>query len=233
MDDYYAEFISFDLTNLSIGRIKTDSGVGLIHPKGMEVSQSTKQAFYFIENIMINGMPIQTGDWILAYHGNILIGARKWEGKMIDIPVMGYDGNAYSKGYMETGDIPSFKYLDIYSGKLTNLYNTDTPQWENNGMYILSALETGNVIPQEIMLNAYPNPFNPVTTLSFSVRDEGMLQLSIYNISGQLVSELAHEYRTPGNVECNWDAGNHPSGVYFAQLNINGTYYTQKLVLMK
>jgi len=93
-------------------------------------------------------------------------------------------------------------------------------------------MDVKEILPQEIMLSTYPNPFNPTTTLSFTVQNEGMLQLSIYNISGQLVSELAYEYRTPGSVEYNWDAGNHPSGVYFAHLNINGTYYTQKLVLM-
>jgi len=59
------------------------------------------------------------------------------------------------------------------------------------------------------------------------------MQLSIYNITGQLVSELAHEYINTGNVEYNWDAGNHPSGVYLARLNINNTFYTHKLVLMK
>jgi flagellar hook assembly protein FlgD len=94
-------------------------------------------------------------------------------------------------------------------------------------------MDVKEILPQEIMLSTYPNPFNPTTTLSFTVQNEGLLQLSIYNISGQLVSELAHEYRTPGSVEYNWDAGNHPSGVYLARLNINNTFYTQKLVLMK
>ena len=100
-------------------------------------------------------------------------------------------------------------------------------------MYILGALETSNIIPQEIMLNAYPNPFNPVTTLSFSVRDEGMVKLSIYNLSGQLVSELAHELHTPGIYNYSWNADAYPSGVYFARLNVNNAFYTQKLVLMK
>jgi hypothetical protein len=94
-------------------------------------------------------------------------------------------------------------------------------------------MDVKDILPQGIMLNAFPNPFNPTTTLSFTVPDEGMLQLSIYNISGQLIAELAHEYQTPGSVEYNWDAGNHPSGVYLARLNINDAFYTQKLVLMK
>ena len=221
---------SFDLNTL--GRIKSNNSSGLTFPYGFEVRQSSHQAFYFIENLNLGNEASNEG-WILAYNGNILVGARQWAGEIIDIPIMGYDGNAYSKGYMETGDIPSFKYLDIYSGELTNLYNTVTPQWENNGMYILSDLEAGNVIPQEIILNAYPNPFNPVTTLSFSVASEGMLQLSIYNISGRLVSELAHELHTPGIYNYFWNADAFPSGVYFARLNLGPQSYTQKLVLMK
>ena len=152
---------------------------------------------------------------------------------MIDIPVMGNDGNSYSQGYLQIGATPHFKYLDNTTGKLTDLYHVEIPQWENNGIYILGSMDVKEILPQEIMLSTYPNPFNPTTTLSFTMQNEGLLQLSIYNISGQLVSELAHEYRTPGSVEYNWDAGNHPSGVYLARLNINNTFYTQKLVLMK
>ena len=221
---------SFDFN--THGRIKSQNSIGLIFPNGFEVWQSSQQAFYFIENLILDNQTSNEG-WILAYHGSTLVGARQWKGEIIDIPIMGNDGYAYSKGYLETGDIPSFKYLDQYSGKLTNLYNTDTPQWENNGMFILTALESRNVVPQNIALNTYPNPFNPVTTLSFSVPNEGMLQLSIYNISGQLVSELAHELHTPGNYNYSWNADAFSSGVYFARLNINNTFYTQKLVLMK
>ena len=100
-------------------------------------------------------------------------------------------------------------------------------------MYVLGSLDVKAILPETILLNAYPNPFNPVTTLSFAIPNEGMLQLSIYNISGQLIAGLAHEYKTSGNVEYIWDSANHPSGVYLAQLNINNTIYTQKLAFIK
>ena len=152
---------------------------------------------------------------------------------MIDIPVMGNDGNSYSQGYLHTGDTPQFKYLDNTTGKLTDLYYGDIPQWENNGIYILGSMDVKEILPQEIMLSTYPNPFNPTTTLSFTVQNEGMLQLSIYNISGQMITTLAHELKTPGIYEYSWDANAYPSGVYFARLKINNVFYTQKLVLMK
>ena len=221
---------TYDLSTL--GRIKSNNSFGLTFPNGFEVRQSSHQAFYFIENLNLGNEASNEG-WILAYNGNILVGARQWAGEIIDIPVMGYDGNSYSIGYMETRDIPSFKYLDHYSGKLTNLYNTNTPQWENNGVYLLGALEARNVVPQKIMLNAYPNPFNPITTLSFSVPVEGMLQLSIYNISGQMITTLARELKAPGIYEYSWNANAFPSGVYFVRLNLGLQSYTQKLVLMK
>ena len=69
--------------------------------------------------------------------------------------------------------------------------------------------------------------------LSFAVPNEGMVQLSIYNISGQMITTLAHELKTSGIYEYSWDANAYPSGVYFARLNVNNAFYTQKLVLMK
>jgi len=217
---------SFNLTNLRKQRI--ESFTGLTYPAGFEINQSTSQAFYFVDYIQ----SINDG-WIMAYHGSTLVGARQWAGEIIDIPVMGNDGNSYSEGYLQTGEIPQFKYLNNTTGRLTDLYHTDIPSWENNGMYVLGSVDVKAILPQTIRLNAFPNPFNPVTTLSFAVPNKGMLQLSIYNISGQLMAELAHEYRTSGNVEYIWDAANHPSGVYLARLNINNTIYTQKLALIK
>ncbi len=227
------ESISFSFELSSLDRIKPTKPKEQTFPDGFDTMQSTQQAFYFIDKIKTESADELNDGWIISYYHGKVTGSRRWTGDMIDIPVMGIDGNSYSQGYLHTGETPQFKYLDNTTGKLTDLYHGDIPQWENNGIYILGSMDVKEILPQEIMLSTYPNPFNPTTTLSFTVQNEGMLQLSIYNISGQLVSELAHEYRTPGSVEYNWDAGNHPSGVYFAQLNINGTYYTQKLVLMK
>ena len=221
---------SFDFTDLE--RQKIDSVAGLTYPAEFEINQSTSQAFYFADNIKIDNESINDG-WILAYHGNTLVGARQWTGEMIDIPVMGNDGNAYSKGYIKSGEIPRFMHFNEYNGEMTDLYSNNTPEWGNNAIFMMGALEERNVLPEKISLSAYPNPFNPVTTLSFAMPNEGMVQLSIYNVSGQLMAKLAHDYRTAGNVEYIWDAGTHPSGVYVARLNIENTIHTQKLVLMK
>lgn len=227
------DYISFSFEISPLNRLKTSSSIELTIPHGFDIIQSTQQAFYFINEIKGNSGDDFNDGWIISYHHGKVTGSRRWTGNLIDIPVMGNDGNLFSQGYLHTGETPQFKYLDNTTGNLTDLNHGDIPEWENNGIYILGSIDVQEILPQQIMLSTYPNPFNPTTTLSFTVQNEGMLQLSIYNIPGQLVSEIAHEYRTPGNIEYTWDAGNHPSGVYLARLNINNTFYTQKLVLLK
>ena len=78
--------------------------------------QSTGQCFYFIESA-----PAETGDIIVAYNGSVVVGHREWNGQHTDIPVMGYSSTIEGTGgYMNIGDIPSFKLLKS-SGKLINL----------------------------------------------------------------------------------------------------------------
>ncbi len=227
------DYISFSFELSSLNRIKTSNSIELTISHGFETIQSTQQAFYFINEINSNSGDDFNDGWIISYHHGKITGSRRWTGNLIDIPVMGNDGNSYSQGFLHKGETPQFKYLDNTTGNLTNLNHGDIPEWENNGIYILGSMDVQEIVPQKIMLTAYPNPFNPSTTLRFLVQNEGMLQLSIYNISGQLITELAHEYRNPGSVEFTWDAANYTSGVYFARLNINNSLYTQKLVLMK
>ena len=86
-------------------------------------NQSTIQAFYFIIDSNIYGEPLEEGqDWIIAYNGDVCIGARKWAGPYTDIPVMGDDGSNYSKGYIKSGQLPVFK---IYDKSENEFYNAN------------------------------------------------------------------------------------------------------------
>ena len=95
---------SYDLTNLTENLARLDVQKA---PLNYTYHQSTKQAFYFIEYINT----IKPGDWLLAYHNNNVIGARQWQGDIIDIPVMGNDDFDYTSGYIENGNVPEFKLL--------------------------------------------------------------------------------------------------------------------------
>ena len=84
----------------------------------------------------------------------------------------------------------------------------------------------------------YPNPFNPSTTISFDLAKSGNVDLSIYNIRGQLVKQLAHQSLPSGSHSLVWDgkdrAGrNVASGVYFYRLETQNYSSTRKMLLMK
>jgi len=80
---------------------------------------------------------------------------------------------------------------------------------------------------------AYPNPFNPVTSLSFDMPQEGLASVKVYNLMGQQVAVLADGNYAQGTHELRWNASNLSSGMYIAKAIYAGQVSTQKLVLMK
>ena len=81
--------------------------------------------------------------------------------------------------------------------------------------------------------DAYPNPFNPVTSFSYTIPEDGMVQMAVYDISGRLVAELVNGYITAGTYPVIWDAKDLSSGVYMLQM-ISGDFATvQKVMLIK
>jgi len=196
-------------------------------PEGYEYKQSTTQAFYFIEDIE----NIKIGDWILSFNGDEVIGARQWTGSVIDVAAMGNDGSGYTKGYLEVGEIPSFKILR--EGELINLEG-DVPAFENNQLFMVSNLTEAVSLPESFILNrAYPNPFNPTTTLNFALPVETNVLLEVYDINGRLIKTLIKSDMEAGYHSVIWNADQHSSGMYFVKM-IAGEYMnTQKLMLVK
>lgn len=92
---------------------------------------------------------------------------------------------------------------------------------------------------QDFMLVNYPNPFNPETTIEFSIQDNSQIELSIYNSKGQKVKTISDNYFEKGNHSAIWngeDTKGNPvsSGVYLYKLNVNGkTEAVKKCILLK
>ena len=83
------------------------------------------------------------------------------------------------------------------------------------------------------LANAYPNPFNPSTTIKLSVPEAGHVSVIVYNLSGQIVTKLADNYMNADNYQFIWNAKNIPSGMYFLRVEYTGQVLTQKLVLLQ
>ncbi|RQW07224.1 T9SS C-terminal target domain-containing protein, partial [candidate division KSB1 bacterium] len=79
----------------------------------------------------------------------------------------------------------------------------------------------------------YPNPFNPSTTIRFSLAENALVTLSIYNIIGQRVATLLQHDLTTGTHAIQWHAASFAAGVYLCRLETAGLTVTKKMVLVK
>ena len=84
-----------------------------------------------------------------------------------------------------------------------------------------------------VLHNVYPNPFNPVTNIIYGLSEYTIVQIVIFDLSGKQVELLVNDFQEAGYHSVDWNADNHPSGMYFVKM-IAGEYInTQKLILVK
>ena len=81
--------------------------------------------------------------------------------------------------------------------------------------------------------DAYPNPFNPTTSMTLTMPIAGDVSVEVYNLRGQVVATLASGYMDANTYTLTWDASNASSGVYFVQADYHGSVLVQKIVLIK
>ena len=90
-----------------------------------------------------------------------------------------------------------------------------------------------------VLLGAYPNPFNPRTTIAFEVPREMAVSLRVYDVAGRMVAELlSDEVARQGRNEVTWqgeDLEGRPvsAGVYFYRLEAGGIVQTKRMTLLK
>lgn len=91
-----------------------------------------------------------------------------------------------------------------------------------------------NEIPEVLtLLQNYPNPFNPVTTISYYLRKNGNVKLTIYNSSGEQVRILNDSYQTIGFKEVDFYADNLATGMYYLELQMGVYSVTKRMLLLK
>ena len=81
--------------------------------------------------------------------------------------------------------------------------------------------------------NAYPNPFNPTTTIELNLTEAAFASVKVYNLKGEVVGVLMNDMVNAGSYTMTWDASNLSSGVYMIKAEANGQIATQKVMLVK
>ena len=121
-----------------------------------------------------------------------------------------------------TGDFEIVDVMVANSEGLINISQIDESQPTTEGMITEYSLST-----------AYPNPFNPTTSVTLAVPTAGHVSVQVYNLMGQVVATLASGHMDANTYTLTWDASSVSSGMYFVKAEVAGNVITQKLVLMK
>ena len=102
---------------------------------------------------------------------------------------------------------------------------------------IIVANEGGQLtvgMPTELTLSeAYPNPFNPSTSVNVYVPADGVVSLSVYNVMGQEVATLHSGNMSAGSHTVTWNASDMTSGMYFVRAESSAGVAVQKVMLLK
>lgn len=181
-------------------------------------------------------------------------------GRMLTIMFKEGNGKIWSYDYALTGnegttiEIP-FDQFSLYFGSgemdLSNisqliLYITKETGEDGSGeLYfdnfeVLTSLLTNvekyigkKKIEKFLLFQNYPNPFNPVTTISFQLPILSIVELTIYNVSGEKIKTLVHNRQQAGNYTISFDGSDLTSGLYFYQLKAGDFIQTRKMVFTK
>ena len=83
------------------------------------------------------------------------------------------------------------------------------------------------------MYQNFPNPFNPITVIRYSIPYSGVVKLRIHDILGREISTLVNTYKNSGDYEAELNMKDYPSGVYFYTLSSGDFTETKKILLVR
>jgi len=101
---------------------------------------------------------------------------------------------------------------------------------------VLTSVKQEDEVPESFaLMQNFPNPFNPETTISYSVTTPSNVSLKVYDVLGKEVAALVDEYRPAGTYNSQFSIGNYQltSGIYFYTLKAGGFAQTKKMILAK
>jgi hypothetical protein len=150
-----------------------------------------------------------------------------------DTPSQVWERIGFIPGAGTTTEPRSYSFVDndITQGK----YSYRLKQIDFNGASEYSdviEIEVGTPVQYSLEQN-YPNPFNPATTISYSIKDKGLVTLKVYDILGNEVATLVNEDQSAGLYKFKFDAKFFASGVYFYTLKAGEFVSTKKMILLR
>jgi len=134
-----------------------------------------------------------------------------------------YIGSKFGSGHYFTGGIDNIRLTNyaLDESQVGELKTTDTEDIQVPKQYVID-------------VRNYPNPFNPVTTIRYTVPEEGNVILTVYDIRGKLVKTLVrNQVKQPGSYAIKFDGQGLSSGIYICRLQVDDQYTHRKMMLVQ
>jgi hypothetical protein len=107
-------------------------------------------------------------------------------------------------------------------------------KFNTEGLEISKDILAETNTPKEYLLEQnYPNPFNPSTQIIYSIIEDGLVTIKVYDILGREITTLLNEEKPAGIYNLNFDASNLSSGIYFYSISSGSFHQTKKMILMR
>lgn len=90
-----------------------------------------------------------------------------------------------------------------------------------------------NLLPKEYNILNFPNPFNPVTKIMYSLPKDGFVKITIYDILGREIVKVTNEFKKKGSYFCEFNASKYSSGIYLYTFEVNNFRLTKSMLLVK
>jgi hypothetical protein len=115
------------------------------------------------------------------------------------------------------------------------IFNYPLDQTEISDLYEsgINTIDDPSMLPRELILSNYPNPFNNTTNISYTIPNTSDVDLSVFNMLGQKVATLVHEKKSPGRYSYKYVATKLSSGIYVFRLQAGQQHLMRKIVLIK
>jgi len=155
---------------------------------------------------------IRDGEW-----GQASIPVEDIRGEYIDLRMLSYE----------------FVILEVNGASCT--FALDDIYWEGGGTV---GLNDKAIAVHYSLDNNYPNPFNPSTNITYSIIDNDIVSLNIYDVKGNIVKSLVNDYKLSGRYNISWNGKNNSgasvsTGVYFYSLKSGEFSSTKKMIFLK
>ncbi len=126
------------------------------------------------------------------------------------------------RAYRYAPDYPGFDGRDLTPGDPIELYPTDVDETDTE------------LFPKRFaLLQNNPNPFNPTTTITYTIPQNAFINLVVYDVLGKIITSLVNEQKTAGSYKVTFDASSLPSGSYFYRLSAGNYIIIKKMMLVK